>query len=61
MAILAKKITKDIYALRKELSKRNIRVANGEQDDIVLKYEYVCRGYNGTFDITREECRAHML
>jgi hypothetical protein len=57
---VAKKITKDIYELRKELSKRNIRVENGEQDDIVLKYQYVCRGYNGTFDITREECRAQM-
>lgn len=57
---IAKKITKDIYELRKELSKRNIRVANGEQDDIVMNYKYVCRGYDGTFGITREECRAQI-
>lgn len=57
---IAKKITKDLYEIRRELSKRNIRVSEGEQDDIVLNFNYTCRGYTGTFGITREESRAQI-
>lgn len=57
---IAKKIMKDIYEIRKELGKRNIRVSNGDQDEIVMNYHYVCRGYSGTFGITREESKAQI-
>lgn len=57
---IAKRIAKDIYEVRRDLSRRNIRVSNGEQDDIVMNYQYSCRGYTGTFGITREESRAQI-
>ncbi|KAA9007549.1 hypothetical protein F4V43_03395 [Paenibacillus spiritus] len=57
---VAQRISQDLYELRRELSRRSIRVGSGEQDDIVIKYMYKCRGYTGSFDITREETRAQI-
>lgn len=51
---------KELFELRRELTRRNIHVSPGEQDDIVLQYVYRYKGYSGTFGITREETRAQM-
>lgn len=53
---VAKRINNDLYGLRRELSRRNIKVNNGEQDDIVIKYLYKCRGYSGTLYTFRSLC-----
>ncbi|MNC20660.1 hypothetical protein D3C75_686180 [compost metagenome] len=57
---IASAVEKDMFGLRRELTRRNIHITPGEQDDIVLNYVYRYKGYSGTFGITREETRAQM-
>ncbi|MDF2938585.1 MAG: hypothetical protein K0Q90_3958 [Paenibacillaceae bacterium] len=57
---IASAIEKDMFTLRRELTRRSIHITTGEQDDIVLNYIYRYKGYSGTFGITREETRAQM-
>jgi hypothetical protein len=58
--ILMDRITKDIYALRKELSKRNIKVINDEQVDLVIYYKILCRGYEERFGMVRDVVRSEI-
>ncbi len=51
---------RELFGLRRELTRRNIHISPGEQDEIVLQYIYRYKGYSGTFGITREETRAQM-
>jgi hypothetical protein len=44
-------ITKDLSRVRQELRKRGIKVYDGERIEKELRYEYLCRGYMGTFAI----------
>lgn len=53
-------ISKDLYALRRELSQRRIRLLNDEQVDLVLYHKYICRGYEERFGIVREVMRAEI-
>lgn len=57
---IASAVEKDMFRLRRELTRRNIHVDSGEQEDIVLNYMFKYRGYSGNFAITREEMRAQM-
>lgn len=57
---IAIQISQDMHRLRKELAGRNIRISPAELEDIVMNYHYTCRGYSGTFGITREECKAQI-
>jgi hypothetical protein len=58
--ILMDKITKDMYALRKELSKRNIKVINDEQVDLVIYHKIICRGYEERFGMVRDVVRSEI-
>lgn len=59
--IIASSIEKDLFTLRKELMRRNLRVTPGDMDDdFVLNFAYRYRGYCGNFGITREELRSQM-
>jgi hypothetical protein len=46
--------------LRRELSKRNIRVLKDEEIDMVMYYKYYCRGYSEKFGIMREVVRSEI-
>jgi hypothetical protein len=46
--------------LRRELSKRNIRVIKDVEEDMVMYYKYFCRGYSERFGIMREVVRAEI-
>lgn len=58
--ILMDRITKDMYALRKELSKRNIKVVNDEQIDLVIYHKIICRGYEERFGMVRDVVRSEI-
>ncbi|CAI6086728.1 hypothetical protein [Cohnella sp. JJ-181] len=53
-------ISKDLYALRRELSQRRIRIVADEQVDLVIYHRYICRGYEERFGIVREVMRAEI-
>ncbi|MCP3771754.1 hypothetical protein NLX71_00260 [Paenibacillus sp. MZ04-78.2] len=53
-------IHKDMYSLRRELSKRNIKVINDEQIDLVIYYKIMCRGYEERFGIVRDVVRSEI-
>ncbi|MFB6365066.1 hypothetical protein ACFCP7_13480 [Paenibacillus elgii] len=53
-------IHKDMYSLRRELSKRNIKVINDEQIDLVIYYKIICRGYEERFGIVRDVVRSEI-
>jgi len=60
LEIIVFAVTKDHYALKKKLAGRNIRIANKETDDDIFYYNYVCRGYESRFGITREVLRSEI-
>ncbi|AJY76488.1 hypothetical protein [Paenibacillus beijingensis] len=53
-------ITKDLYRLRRELKKRNIKILTEEQSDLVIYHRYYCRGYEERFGMTREVMRSEI-
>lgn len=46
--------------MRKELSKKNIKVLTDEQVDLVVYYKIVCRGYEERFGIVRDIMRSEI-
>ena len=58
--VLMNRISQDMYALKRELSCRNIKIHNDEQSEIALYYTYTCRGYTERFPIIREVARAEI-
>ncbi|QQZ64496.1 hypothetical protein JI735_34210 (plasmid) [Paenibacillus sonchi] len=57
---IQRRIMQDIYQLRKELKKRNIKVLEDEQDDFISNYIIFCRGYEGPFGMTRDVMRTEI-
>jgi len=53
-------ISKDLYALRKELRQLNIKIVEDETHDDVLYYRVYSRGYDERFGITRETLKAEI-
>ncbi|MCP1305964.1 hypothetical protein [Paenibacillus tyrfis] len=53
-------IHKEMHSLRRELSKRNIKVMNDEQIDLVIYYKIICRGYEERFGIVRDVVRSEI-
>jgi hypothetical protein len=58
--ILMDRITKDMYSIRKELTKRNIKVVNDEQVDLVVYHKIICRGYEERFGMMRDVVRSEI-
>jgi hypothetical protein len=54
------RITKDLFALRRELKSRNIKVYDDETADGIIYHRYVCRGYEDKFGIVRETLRSEI-
>lgn len=53
-------ITQDKVNLRRELTKRNIKVFEEEQSDFIIYHRYYCRGYEDQFGMTRDVMRAEI-
>ncbi|WP_438449240.1 hypothetical protein [Gorillibacterium sp. sgz5001074] len=58
--ILLTRITDDLYAIKRELRRRNIKILNDEQSENVLYYHFVCRGYTDRFGIVRDVARSEL-
>lgn len=54
------RIVKDLYKLRSELKKRNIKILTEEQSDLVVYHHYYCRGYEERFGMTRDVMRSEI-
>lgn len=54
------RISQDLYGIRREFKRRNIKILNDEQVDTVLYYHFVCRGYQDRFGMVREVMRAEI-
>ena len=57
---IQKRVMKDIYELRKELKKRNIKVVEAEIEEFLIYHMIFCRGYQERFGITRDELRTQI-
>jgi len=53
-------IERDKRRLKRELDRRNIRVAADEQVDLVIYHRVHCRGYEDKFGMVREVMRARI-
>ncbi|BBH20374.1 hypothetical protein Back11_17190 [Paenibacillus baekrokdamisoli] len=53
-------IVKDLYRLRRELKKRNIKILTEEQSDLIVYHRYYCRGYEERFGMTRDVMRSEI-
>jgi hypothetical protein len=58
--ILMDRITKDMYLVRKELTKRNIKVISDDQVDLVVYHKIICRGYEERFGMMRDVVRSEI-
>ncbi|GIP10873.1 hypothetical protein HMSSN036_10150 [Paenibacillus macerans] len=54
------KISKDMYDLRRELTKRNIKIISDEHADLVVYHRFLCRGYEDRFGMTRDVMRSEI-
>ncbi|WP_127586027.1 hypothetical protein [Paenibacillus koleovorans] len=54
------RISEDIYHLRREMSRRNIKVLQDDQVDLVVYYKYICRGYENKMGFVREVMRSEI-
>lgn len=57
---ILEQIMKDLYKLRRELKKRNIKILTEEQSDFVVYHRYYCRGYEERFGMTRDVMRSEI-
>lgn len=54
------KISREMFALRRELRGRNIKVYEDEMLDGIIYHRYCCRGYEDRFAIVREALRTEI-
>lgn len=58
--LIMDRINKDLYALRKEMRARNIKIFSDEITEGIIYHRYACRGYEDQFGIVRETLRAEI-
>ncbi|WP_246042102.1 hypothetical protein [Cohnella pontilimi] len=58
--LLMNRVTKDMYSVKRELSRRNIKILNDEQAELVVYHRFVCRGYEDRFGMVREVMRSEL-
>jgi len=58
--LLMDKISKDLFALRRETKSRNIKLFDDETQDGIIYHRYACRGYEDRFGIVREALRSEI-
>ncbi|MDF2651811.1 MAG: hypothetical protein K0Q73_7616 [Paenibacillus sp.] len=57
---IQKQIVKDVYQLRQELKKRDIKVVEDTQDDFITYNTIFFRGYQERFGMTRDVMRTEI-
>ncbi len=60
LRVLMDHIGLQLYHIRRELRRRNIKVLSDEMADDIVYHRYVCRGYEGRFGMTREVARVEI-
>ncbi len=58
--LVLNRISQDLYALKREMKKRSLKMTTEEQADNMLYYRFICRGYEDRFGIMRETLRAEI-
>lgn len=58
--MLMDRVSLELFRVRREMKKRNIRMLAEEQADEVMYYRFVCRGYEERFGFVREVVRAEL-
>ncbi|ANS74982.1 hypothetical protein AWM70_10525 [Paenibacillus yonginensis] len=58
--VVRSRISEDLYLLRRELARRNIRVFRDEQEEMVVYHRFVCRGYEDRLGLVRDVVRAEI-
>ncbi len=58
--VVRSKISEDLYLLRRELAKRNIRVFRDEQEDLIVYHRFICRGYEDRLGLVRDVVRSEI-
>jgi len=58
--VVMNKISKDMYDIRRELTKRNIKIINDEHADLIVYHRFLCRGYEDRFGMTRDVMRSEI-
>ena len=58
--LLMNRVNNDMYVLKRELGRRNIKIAHDEQADMVVYHRFVCRGYEERLGIVRDVMRAEI-
>ncbi|MFC4598924.1 hypothetical protein [Cohnella hongkongensis] len=58
--IVMEKISREMFALRREMRGRNIKVFEDEIVDGIIYHRYACRGYEDRFAIVREALRTEI-
>lgn len=54
------KISKDMRDIKRELTKRNIKIVSDEHADLVVYHRFLCRGYEERFGMTRDVMRSEI-
>lgn len=50
----------DLKSVRMKLKKAQVKWWDGEHRDFILSYNYVCRGYEGKFQFTRDVAKTQL-
>ncbi|MFC5448812.1 hypothetical protein [Paenibacillus aestuarii] len=58
--VIMNQISKDMYEVRRELTKRNIKVIGDEQADLIVYHRFLCRGFEDRFGMTRDVMRSEI-
>ncbi|OMG49531.1 hypothetical protein BK140_11130 [Paenibacillus macerans] len=54
------KISKDMRDIKRELTKRNIKIFSDEHADFIVYHRFLCRGYEERFGMTRDVMRTEI-
>ncbi len=54
------KISKDMRDIKRELTKRNIKIFSDEHVDFIVYHRFLCRGYEDRFGMTRDVMRSEI-
>ncbi|CAG7658891.1 hypothetical protein ACFQI7_27670 [Paenibacillus allorhizosphaerae] len=58
--VVMDKISDDLYSLRRELSKRNIKIMGDEHVEMIVYHRFICRGYEDRFGMVRDVMRSEI-
>lgn len=60
LLVMMDRVSSDLHMLRRELKRRNIKVVDDEQVDLVVYHRIICRGYEERFGLVRDVMRAEI-